>query len=248
MLRKNIVLSVKWTITTTTHEHRGVCYQRQLDSLIISLFRATVGKFYHSTVSGGASTRQRTHRTLWKSCWVSYWICVRRTFYQRHFNLHICWCWYCPLVHKPLQGYHRRNANALWLITNCWYQNLPWTKSGQAYPDCTCIVWNSSCHDDVIKLKHIPRYWLFVGGIRLYRWIPLTKASDAELWYFLKLRLNKRLSKQFRRCWFETPLRSLWRHRYGTLRSQRSMHGGWWWPATFGEYLQNLWTCPDITD
>ena len=30
-----------------------------------------------------------------------------------------------------------------------------------------------------------------------HRWIPLTKASDAELWYFL---------------WFETQLRSMWRH------------------------------------
>ena len=44
-----------------------------------------------------------------------------------------------------------------------------------------------------------------------YRWIPLTKASDAKIWYFY-LRLNKRLSKQSRRRWFETPSRSLWRH------------------------------------
>ena len=28
------------------------------------------------------------------------------------------------------------------------------------------------------------------------RWIPLTKASDAELWCFFDLRLNKRLIKQ----------------------------------------------------
>ena len=46
-----------------------------------------------------------------------------------------------------------------------------------------------------------------------HRWSPLTKASDAELWcFFFDLRLNKRLSKQSRRRWFETPLRSLWRH------------------------------------
>ena len=38
-------------------------------------------------------------------------------------------------------------------------------------------------HDDVIKWKHTPRYWPFVRGI--HRWIPYTKASDAELWYFL---------------------------------------------------------------
>ena len=38
-------------------------------------------------------------------------------------------------------------------------------------------------HDDVITWKHIPRYWPFVRGI--HRWIPRTKAIDAELWCFL---------------------------------------------------------------
>ena len=39
-------------------------------------------------------------------------------------------------------------------------------------------------HDDVIKWKHFPRNWPFVRGIHQSRWIPLTKASDAELWCF----------------------------------------------------------------
>ena len=34
------------------------------------------------------------------------------------------------------------------------------------------------------------------GEFTNYRWIPLTKASDAELWCFLCLYLNKRFSKQ----------------------------------------------------
>ena len=38
------------------------------------------------------------------------------------------------------------------------------------------------------------------------------KASDAELWCFNDLRLNKRLSKQSRHRWFETSSLSLWRH------------------------------------
>ena len=41
------------------------------------------------------------------------------------------------------------------------------------------------------------------------RWIPLTKASDAEFDVFFDLRLNKRLSKQW---WFETQSRPFWRH------------------------------------
>ena len=44
------------------------------------------------------------------------------------------------------------------------------------------------------------------------RWIPLTKASDTEFDVFFDLRLNKRLSKQSRGWWFETPSHPLWRH------------------------------------
>ena len=42
-----------------------------------------------------------------------------------------------------------------------------------------------------------------------HRWIPRTKASDAELWGFL---WSKGLSKQWWGWWFETPSRPLWRH------------------------------------
>ena len=44
-------------------------------------------------------------------------------------------------------------------------------------------------------------------------WIPITKASDAELWCFFDLRLNKGgLSKQSWGWWFETPFRPVLRH------------------------------------
>ena len=39
------------------------------------------------------------------------------------------------------------------------------------------------------------------------RWIPCTKASDAELWCFF---LSERLSKQSWGWWFETPSRPFW--------------------------------------
>ena len=48
-------------------------------------------------------------------------------------------------------------------------------------PGATVVV----NHDDVIKWKHFPRYWPFVRGIHRSRWIPRSKASDAELWCFL---------------------------------------------------------------
>ena len=63
-------------------------------------------------------------------------------------------------------------------------------------------------HDDVIKRKHFPRNWPFVRGIHRSRWIPHAKASDAELWCLLDLRLNKRSSKPWG-WWFETPSWSL---------------------------------------
>ena len=64
---------------------------------------------------------------------------------------------------------------------------------------------------------------LLCGEFTGDRWIPRTKASDAELWYFLwslpeqtgvfcDLRPNQQLSNQWRRWWFETLPRSLWRH------------------------------------
>ena len=54
---------------------------------------------------------------------------------------------------------------------------------------CVCQCWACTisyqlkCHDDVTKWKHFLRYWPFVRGI--HWWIPLNKASDAELWCFL---------------------------------------------------------------
>ena len=42
-----------------------------------------------------------------------------------------------------------------------------------------------SKHDDVIIWKHFPRYWPFVREFTGLRWIPCTKASDADVWGFL---------------------------------------------------------------
>ena len=53
---------------------------------------------------------------------------------------------------------------------------------------CCCFIVKKQfldLHDDFIKWKHFPRYWPFVRGIHRSRWIPHTKASDAELWCFL---------------------------------------------------------------
>ena len=48
---------------------------------------------------------------------------------------------------------------------------------------------------------------LLCGEFTGHRWIPLTMASDAELWYFLWS-----APERSRHRWFETPSRSLWRY------------------------------------
>ena len=67
-------------------------------------------------------------------------------------------------------------------------------------------------HDDAIKWKHFPRNWPFMRWIHRPPINSPTKASDAELWCFLNLHLNKRFSKQWWGWWFEAPSRPLWRH------------------------------------
>ena len=62
---------------------------------------------------------------------------------------------------------------------------------------------------------------LCAGNSTVTAEFPPRKASDAELWCFIHLCLNKRLSKQSWGWGFETPLRSVRRHsnvlRYNSL-------------------------------
>ena len=74
-------------------------------------------------------------------------------------------------------------------------------------------IHQSQNHDDVIKWKHFPRYCAFcawnslvIGEFSAQR--PVTRSSDV----FFDLRLNRELTKQWRRRWFETPSLPLWRH------------------------------------
>ena len=94
----------------------------------------------------------------------------------------------------------------------------------------------------LLKWKHISRHWPFVQGIhRFDRWIPRTKGKwrGAVMFFFFYLCSNKRLSKQSRRWWFETPSLSLWRHCNGKLsmntltRAQFWRHA--WLPLIYSE-------------
>ena len=63
-------------------------------------------------------------------------------------------------------------------------------------------------HDNVIKWKQFPRHWPFTPTGEFHAQRSVTRIFDV----FFDLRLNKRLSKQSRRCRNEAPLRSFWRH------------------------------------
>ena len=68
------------------------------------------------------------------------------------------------------------------------------------------------------QMEIFPRYWPFVRGI--HRWpvnSPYKGQWRGALTFFFDLRLNKRLCKQSRRHWFETPSHPLLRHCNGML-------------------------------
>ena len=68
-------------------------------------------------------------------------------------------------------------------------------------------------YDDVIKWKHFPRYWPFVRGIHRSPVNSPHKGQWRGALKFPLICLNKRFSKLSWGWWFETPSRSLWRHR-----------------------------------
>ena len=72
---------------------------------------------------------------------------------------------------------------------------------------------------DIIKCKHLPRNWPFVRGIHRSRWIPLTKASDAEL-YMCSLGLHINLAIQE----IKSKIRLEWVHYLYVTRADASSH------------------------
>ena len=72
-------------------------------------------------------------------------------------------------------------------------------------------------HDGGIKWKHFLCYWPF--GRLIHWWLVNSPHSDSELWCLFDLRLDKQLSKWWRRRWLGMPMRSLWRHSNALCRN-----------------------------
>ena len=134
---------------------------------------------------------------IWVSCnvWLSarlqYLPCVR---YCRHAISHRC---SCPVDLGPFQTeeYFHRVGRFFFKFREIFIFICPCTCSLRcglkiSYYIVGHLLACAHCmylyiHDDIIKWKHFPRNWPFVRGIHRARWIPHTKASDAELWCFL---------------------------------------------------------------
>ena len=77
-----------------------------------------------------------------------------------------------------------------WFVTLCWQMRYcgPFKKMMHAFKISESFI---HCMHDFPRvwwrhqIEHLLRYWPSVRGTTGHRWIPLTKASDAELWYCL---------------------------------------------------------------
>ena len=85
--------------------------------------------------------------------------------------------------------------------------------------NCSCCHQLLMVHDDVTKWKHFPALLgLCEGNSSVTGEFPSQRSVTRSFDVFFDLSLNKRLSKPSRRRWFETALRSLWRHSNNVLR------------------------------
>ena len=88
-----------------------------------------------------------------------------------------------------------------------------------------CYHHFKQCHDDVIKWKHFPRNWPFVqGNSPVTSEFPAQRPVTQSFDVFFDLHLNKRLSKQSRGWWFETPSCPLWHHYITVMLCHLSNH------------------------
>ena len=93
-----------------------------------------------------------------------------------------CGWYYCDWCRCGWFSYVFLCLISLWLFLFSWVRaGFMWCAITRHIFQCCLTI----LHDDVIKWKHFPRYWPFVMGFTVHRWIPLTKASDTELWCFL---------------------------------------------------------------
>ena len=116
----------------------------------------------------------------------------------KHYTMKIIW-WIirCFFLSNNDKYRHKHNVARIW----------------EVYIQYLLLHMHVIVHDDVIKWKHIPRYWPFMRGIHRS---PVNSPHKGQwrgalMFSLISAWLNG-LSKQSRVWWFETPSRPLWRH------------------------------------
>ena len=133
--------------------------------------------------------------------------CVTQSQWNRHkaqlTNAEWCLGWMMGIfsfIFQPINS--RSSRTTLWTITSGW--NLKWGRwSGEATGNvkqsasrtATALLstssrysetkWPTFFHDHIIKWKHFPPYGPLWGESTDHWWIPLTKASNVEIWCVL---------------------------------------------------------------
>ena len=87
---------------------------------------------------------------------------------------------------------------------------IPWLLCYKLWRSIMVTRW--CLHDDVDKWRHFPRYWPFERGIHRSPVNSLHKGKWRRALMLFLSAPEKRLSKQSRGWWFETPSRPLWHH------------------------------------
>ena len=122
---------------------------------------------------------------------------------------------------KPWNSHKR----CFFFTSSCLYSTTTFNMSSQSVYDVAC--WRHRMEAFFVLLALCEENPLYSGGFPSQR--PVTRSYKV----FFDLRLNKWLSKQSRRRWFETPSRSLWRHCDGKLYCVLS------WNYTDGSCIYN---------
>ena len=127
---------------------------------------------------------------------------------------HCCVLWTWWQYHQGSRR-DRDFTSRLWgwqiAMRACVRPHKPWDAITYPCPSATgsdgAYVMMTSSNGNIFRVTG-PLCGEFTG----HRWIPSQRPVTRSFGVFFDLRLNKRLSKQQRCWWFETPSRSLWRH------------------------------------
>ena len=124
-------------------------------------------------------------------------------------NSSTAWCWYWPKKLWETRMWLTATTTSLFpyrIVTKTRWYSIPW--------------WRHQMEIFSVLLAICAGKSPVTGEFPSQR--PVTRSFDV----FFDLRLNKRLSKQSRGWWFETPSRPLWRHCNDIVYNEQSVTRG----------------------